>query len=86
MTDEQRAKFEKLGPYAVFRGVIHLTLVKRFSALRNIDVPVDNIPMNYFDVFPAIEYLQTALTHEESIDLLYAVTQAQYDLVQNKNK
>jgi len=77
MTDEQRTKFENLGPYHVLLGVIALVLTKRAKNTSNMIIPVMPYQyMNYNDILPAIEYLQSALTYEESKALSHLLSKA----------
>ena len=82
MTDEQLTHFENLGPYHVLLGVIALVLTKRAKNTNNMIIPIMPYQyMNYNDILPAIEYLQTAITRDQAKDLSWGLQIAINDVM-----
>jgi hypothetical protein len=87
MTDEQRTKFENLGSYHVLLGVMALVLTKRAKNTNNMIIPVMPYQsMNYNDILPAIEFLQTAITNNQTHELLDALALASFDVMYPEQK
>lgn len=87
MTDEQRAMYEDLGPYQVLSGLFSLLLMKRSKKYNQMIVTVTpGASMNYEDIRPAIEYLQTALTNDQTHELIEALASASFDVMYPEQK
>jgi hypothetical protein len=87
MTDEQRAMYEDLGPYQVLSGLFSLLLMKRSKKYNQMIVTVTpGASMNYDDIWPAIEYLQTALTNDQTHELIEALASASFDVMYPEQK
>jgi hypothetical protein len=87
MTDEQRAMYQDLGPHLVLSGLFSLLLMKRSKNTKQMIVSVRQYAsMNYEDIRPAIEYLQTALTFDQTHELIEALASASFDVMYPEQK
>lgn len=87
MTDKQRTKYEDLGPYLVLSGLFSLLFMKRSKNTKQMIVAVTSYDsMNYEDLRPAIEYLQTALTNDQTHELIEALASASFDVMYPEQK
>jgi hypothetical protein len=67
MNEAQYQKFKSCGKYTVASVIIALLFTKRNTGTKQMIIPAFvGVDFNYNDILPAIEYLQTAFTYEES--------------------
>jgi hypothetical protein len=67
MNKAQYQKYKSCGKYTVASVIIALLFTKRRTGTKQMIIPAFvGVDFNYNDILPAIEYLQTACTYEES--------------------